>query len=53
MYEFNGHVRHFFSEEYVRICLNEAFKISTLWTGNERLYNKESSIVNVIARAIK
>lgn len=53
MFEHKGHIRHFFSEEYVRECLGNNFRIKKIESGEEKFYGKESAFVKVIARVIK
>lgn len=53
MYELNGHVRHFFSEEYSRELLSDHFIINKLESGEERFYESDSSYIKVFARALK
>ena len=48
MYTLDGHVRHFFSEEYVKECLTNDFKILTLESGDEFFNGKKSSFVKII-----
>lgn len=49
MFENNGHVRHFFSEAYVRECLGNDFTISKLESDVEHFYTKDSAFVKCIA----
>ena len=51
MFNLNGHIRHFFSEEYVRECLKGDYTIELMTSGKERFGKEESAFVNVIARA--
>lgn len=53
MYEKNGHLRHFFSEEYVKACLSGKFEIDKLKSKDEEVYASNSSVVEVAARALK
>lgn len=53
MFEYNGHVRHFFSEEYVSECLGGYFKIEKIESGEEKFYGSKSAFVKVIARVVK
>ncbi|MGI8419404.1 MAG: class I SAM-dependent methyltransferase, partial [Candidatus Levyibacteriota bacterium] len=50
MFEDNGHIRHFFSEEYAKECLTGLFKITKLESGEEQFYNRPSTFVKVIAQ---
>ncbi len=49
MYVLNGHVRHFFSEEYFKEKLKEKFKIRKLWTGKTKFYENSSAFAKVIS----
>lgn len=49
MFDENGHVRHFFSENYVKECLEGMYKIQQLQTGQENFYNSPSAFIKVIA----
>ena len=53
MFENNGHVRHFFSEDYAKLLLTDRFKIQKIESGNEKFYGNDSAFVKVIAQAIK
>jgi len=53
MYENNGHLRHFFSEDYAKSLLGKNFEIEKIESGNETFYGSESAFVKVIAKAIK
>jgi len=46
----HGHVRHFFSEEYARKCLEGGYKIEKIESSEETFYGDRSAIVKVIAR---
>jgi ubiquinone/menaquinone biosynthesis C-methylase UbiE len=50
MFEYNGHIRHFFSEEYARECLGEKFGIREIESGKENFYNRPSAFLKVIAQ---
>jgi len=51
MFELNGHVRHFFNEDYVRqLLVDNGFKIDLLEKGREKLYERESAFIKVIAQ---
>lgn len=50
MFEYKGHIRHFFSEEYVRDCLGGNFRMEQMTSGNEKFYNRLSAYIKVIAR---
>lgn len=49
MYDFDGHVRHFFSESYARACLDGLFNVIELSTGEEAFYQRDSAYIQVIA----
>ncbi|GCF07455.1 hypothetical protein [Dictyobacter arantiisoli] len=48
----DGHVRHFFSEDYAKACLGNNFTIETLQSGTAKFYSQQSEFVKVIARKI-
>lgn len=50
MFEENGHIRHFFSENYVKECLKSIFYIQKLDLGWEDFYNRHSAFIKVIAK---
>ncbi|MFA9288401.1 MAG: class I SAM-dependent methyltransferase [Weeksellaceae bacterium] len=50
MYENKGHIRHFFSETYVRSLLADKFEIVKLDSGKETFYGSESGFVKVVAK---
>lgn len=50
MYVLDGHVRHFFSEEYAIECLNNAFDIIKIESGSDVFYDFESSFIKVICK---
>lgn len=50
MYQLNGHVRHFFSEEYVKDLLSGNFTIEKIESGEEKFYDDPAAFVKVIAR---
>lgn len=49
MFEENGHIRHFFSQDYIKECLKGLFTIQKLELGEENFYNSPSTFVKVIA----
>ena len=51
MFELNGHLRHFFSPEYARSCLEPGFALVSLKEARGELYGSASAYVEVIARA--
>jgi SAM-dependent methyltransferase len=53
MFEFDGHIRHFFSEEYARSLLQNNFEIETIEGGIWKFNRSHSAFVKVVARAIK
>lgn len=51
MYEFEGHVRHFFSEEYTKELLQHQFDIVIMESKKENVYGRENSAyIQVVAR---
>ena len=50
VYEFNNHIRHFFSETYLKDLLNKNFKIIKIESGKENFYDKKSKFIKVIVR---
>lgn len=50
MFDRGGHVRHFFSEEYVKDILKDNFQIETINSDTKQLYNRKSSFIQVIAK---
>jgi ubiquinone/menaquinone biosynthesis C-methylase UbiE len=53
MFERKGHVRHFFSEEYVKSCLDNKFEIEIMKSEQKKLYDRQSGYVKVIAKSLK
>lgn len=53
IFAYNGHIRHFFSENYARSLLGDNFSIEKIESGNEKFYGSESAFVKVIATAVK
>ena len=50
MYELNGHVRHFFSKEYVSSLLDAtSLKMKQLEMGEEQIYDRQSGFIKVTA----
>lgn len=49
MYELDGHVRHFFSEDYL-MCILESFDIIKLWTGTADFYQRPGAFIKAAAR---
>ena len=50
MYEFNGHIRHFFSKDYSKDLLKGKFRILKLESGMEDFYGEKSGYIKVIAK---
>lgn len=50
MYDLDGHVRHFFTEEYCKQILGKEFDIISLKRGNANFYESTSSYVKAIAQ---
>lgn len=51
MYELDGHVRHFFSEAYVRSLLGEAgLALRNMELGEELVYDRQSAFIKVKAQ---
>jgi hypothetical protein len=48
MYE-STHVRHFFSEDYVRECLDGLFHVQSMRSEHGLLYDSDSAYVKVVA----
>lgn len=53
MYEFDGHVRHFFDKKYTLSILKSKFIVEHLTEGVENFHGYESSYIMVIARTKK
>ena len=47
-----GHVRHFFSEDYARECLGTEFTLEKIESGKEIFYSDESGFVKVIGKKV-
>lgn len=51
MFELNGHVRHFFSENYARELLAaNGFKIETIEKSEGKLYWREAAFIKIVAK---
>ena len=50
MYLREGHVRHFFSENYAKECLGNKFILNKIESGKEIFYGHESGFIKVVAR---
>ena len=51
MYELDGHIRHFFSKQYVdRLLKLHNFRAESIKTGKEQIYDKVSAFIKVFAR---
>lgn len=53
MYEYQGHVRHFFSERYTRLLLHDGFTVIELACTTRSRHGYDAAVVQVIARAVK
>lgn len=53
MFKFEGHTRHFFSEEYAKSLLGKSFKIEKMESGDDKFYGNDSAYVKVIAAVVK
>lgn len=53
MYDLDGHIRHFFSENYAKELLKDTFEIETLESGTDKFYDSESAFIKVIAKNFK
>ncbi len=53
MFEYEGHIRHFFSEDYTNDSIKNLFEINLLESGQDKFYGRKSSYVKVIAKKIK
>lgn len=53
MFENEGHIRHFFSDEYAASLLGNNFKIEKIESGDDKFYGSDSAYVKVIAVAFK
>ncbi|MDO8269657.1 MAG: class I SAM-dependent methyltransferase [Candidatus Levybacteria bacterium] len=53
MFEYEGHVRHFFNEESARSMLDNNFKIDEIECGDGKFYGSDSAYVKAIATAVK
>jgi ubiquinone/menaquinone biosynthesis C-methylase UbiE len=52
MYSLVGHIRHFFSSDYVTNCLKNKFQIVKLEEGNEFMYDRDAAFIKAIARKL-
>lgn len=52
MFEYKGHIRHFFSENYVKECVEGLFEIEMMKSEKELLYGKDSADVKAIVKKI-
>ena len=48
----NGHVRHFFSEEFTQQSLGNKFEIVKMWNEFKELKSKNSVFIKVVARKL-
>lgn len=53
MFELDGHLRHFFSEEYAVSLSEKNFKVEKIESGDDKVYGSNSAYVKVIAVAVK
>ena len=53
MFELDGHVRHFFSQDYAASLLEKNFKIEKMESGNDKFYGSNSAYIKAIAVAVK
>jgi ubiquinone/menaquinone biosynthesis C-methylase UbiE len=53
IYEYNEHIRHFFSETYALDCLRNKFAIVDIESGRKKFYAAPSAFIKIIARAEK
>jgi SAM-dependent methyltransferase len=49
MFDYDGHVRHFFSEDYTRSCLASGYEVEQIESRTGDLFGKPSAYVVVIA----
>lgn len=49
MFQFKGHIRHFFTVEYAKECLDNKYNIKVLEARKEDFYGKQSASIKVIA----
>lgn len=52
MYDFNGQVKHFFSEEYVKDLVNGNFEIQKIETGEKNFFSYPAGFIKTIAKRI-
>lgn len=52
MFENEGHMRHFFSEEYAVSLLGNNFKIEKIESGDDKFYGSDPAYVKVMAVAV-
>ncbi len=48
----NGHVRHFFSEKYIKDLIKDNFEIVKLYSGTTKFYKSKAAFVKLVARKI-
>jgi len=53
MFVRKGHVRHFFSETYINELLDNKYEIQMLKSESDKLYERYSSYIKVIAKSLK
>ncbi len=49
MFEYKGHVRHFFSMDYAKQCLSNKYEIKLSEDGKEEFYDRQSAFIKIIA----
>jgi len=49
MFELDGHIRHFFSDEFVKLCLDGNFELVKQERGEEKFYSRPSAFIKVVA----
>jgi SAM-dependent methyltransferase len=50
MFDYGGHIRHFFSKDYTRSCLASGYEVEQIESRTDDLFGKPSAYVVVIAR---
>ena len=52
IYVRDNHIRHFFSEEYLKDLIKNEFEIIKLWSGMTEFYKNKSAFVKLISKKI-
>lgn len=52
MYDFNGQVKHFFGEEYVKELVNGNFEIQKIETGEKNFFSYPAGFIKTIAKRV-